>query len=154
MLNKSFNGGTDFIIPEIKLAVDVFPLPALLPSQTVILSIFIFLTASTCVFTNSGNLSVINIITALSGSPAAAFTICAYPSACFVNTSYNPRASASILAKMASASPFANRRKRSASASASIIAFSLSICAGTTILAACVAFSLSARAISASFSAM
>ena len=46
---------------------------------------------------------------------------------------------------MASASPFANRRKRSASASASIIAFSLSICAGTTILAACVAFSLSAR---------
>ena len=60
ILNRSFKGGTVFIIPDTKFAVE--PLPSVLfpESQTVILSILIFLTASTCVLTNSGNFSINN----------------------------------------------------------------------------------------------
>ncbi|MNE68438.1 hypothetical protein D3C80_1641010 [compost metagenome] len=76
MLNKSFKGGTVFIIPETKFAVEELPfsLCPLPESQTVILSILIFLTASTCVFTSSGSFSNKSNWNALLGSPPAAAT--------------------------------------------------------------------------------
>ena len=73
MLKRSFSGGTDFIIPEIRLAVvEPSELPPAL-SQTVTLSILIFLTASTCIFTFSGNFSINSNWNAFDGSPPAAF---------------------------------------------------------------------------------
>ena len=46
-LNKSLSGGTAFIMLDIKFAVVLPPLPLFMLSQTVTLSILIFLIAST-----------------------------------------------------------------------------------------------------------
>ena len=107
MSNISFMGGMDFIRPETKPAVAVLPSFCSPPSQTVTLSILMPLTASTWMRMSSSILSASIRRTAWSASPPAAATICRRPSACLTRISWAPWASASILARMASASPLA-----------------------------------------------
>ena len=64
-------GRSDFIIPFKKLAVEPLPFSPLPLSQTVTLSILILAIASDCIFTISGNCSIINNSLALSALPAA-----------------------------------------------------------------------------------
>ena len=153
MSNISFMGGMDFIRPETKPAVAVLPSLPSPPSQTVTLSILMFLTASTWMRISSSILSASIRRTALSALPPAAETICRRPSACLSRISWAPWASACILARMASASPRALRRICSASASASSSMRRLSISVRTMTSASWVAFSRWARASSAFCSA-
>lgn len=82
ILKVSLRGGIDFIIPDRKLAVVDDPFSPFMLSQTVILSIFRFLTASTWIRVSSSILSVSKSCTAESAFPPAAWTIAAKPSAC------------------------------------------------------------------------
>lgn len=61
-------------VTDTKLAVELLPSSPLPESHTVILSILIFLTASTWVLTSSGNFSIRSNWNALVGSPPAALT--------------------------------------------------------------------------------
>ena len=152
--NISFIGGMDFIIPDRKFAVAVFPsAPVFPPSQTVTLSILRFFIASTWIFVSSSSLSAIMSLIASFESPPADLTISAKPSACFVSIERIPSASACILMSVASDSPFARRLICSASASALSSSCFFSISALTMTSASRVACSRVARACSAAFCA-
>ena len=79
MSNISFMGGIDFISPERKFAVA--PLSPFWPSHTVTLSIFTPFIASTCMRISCSILSASMSLSASLGSPPAALTISAIPTA-------------------------------------------------------------------------